>query len=61
MIFKSECPIKIVDLSKYQITSDDEYNIKVSRRLTLSEIAEIFGVEPKDVLDGKIGYLILEE
>ena len=58
----SDKPIKIVceDINMVEDTRDDMI-IKISRRLTLLEVAELFNVSVEDVLNGKIGYWVVEE
>lgn len=56
-----EKPIKIVYEDDIKIESTGDYEITVSRKATLSEIANWLGVDVQDVLDGKIGYFVLDE
>ena len=57
----AEKPIKIVYMDDITIESTGDYEITVTRKATLSEIANWLGVDVRDVLDGKIGYWILDE
>lgn len=55
--------IKIVYDNKpytWSISSDGD-DIIASRKLTIEEVAELFGVEVKDILDNKIGIYALTE
>ena len=54
-------PIKIVYQDGIKIESDGDYDITISRRATLSELAAIFGVDEIDILDDKIGIFTLDE
>ena len=56
-----EKPIKLVYEGGVKIESNGDYDVTVTRKLTLSEIAELFGVDEVDVLDGKIGILTLDD
>lgn len=58
---KDEHPIKLVYEGDPKIESIGDYDVTISRRLTLSEIAELFEVDEVDILDGKIGILTLED
>lgn len=55
-----EKPIKIVYEDDIKIESKDDSEIVVSRKATTSEIANWLGVDIQDVLDGKIGYFVLD-
>lgn len=59
-ILKDENPIKIVYEGEFKLEEDENGKLKFSRQIKLSEIAELFGVSVKDVLEGKIGYYVLE-
>ena len=55
--------IKIVYDNKpytWSISSDGN-DIVASRKLTIEEVAELFGVEVKNILDNKIGIYTLNE
>lgn len=55
--------IKIVYDNKpytWSMSSDGD-NIIVSRKLTIEEVAELFDVEVKDILNNKIGIYTLKE
>ena len=54
-------PIKLVYQDGFKIESDGDYDITISRRATLSELAAIFGVNEIDVLDNKIGIWTLNK
>lgn len=41
--------------------SSDGSDIIASRKLTIEEVAELFGVEVKDILNNKIGIYTLKE
>lgn len=58
---KNEKPIKFVYENDYTIKSSGDHDITISRKATLFEIANLFGVNIQDVLEGKIGYWILDE
>ena len=53
-------PIKIVYESDIKLEEDNEGNLKISRPMRLSEIAELFNVSVEDVMKGKIGMYTLE-
>ena len=62
MVFNAnDYPIKIVFEGEIELTSIGDYDIAVTRKLTLSEIAELFGVDVIDILEGKIGIWTLDE
>ena len=55
--------IKIIYDNKpytWSISSDGD-DIIASRKLTIEEVAELFGVDVADILDNKIGAYILNE
>lgn len=54
-------PIKLVFDGDPKFESNGDYDVIVTRKLTLSEIAALFGVDEVDVLDGKIGIVTLED
>ena len=56
-----EKPIKLIFEDDIKIESKDDYEIIVSRKATISEIANWLGVDIQDVLDGKIGYWTLDD
>jgi hypothetical protein len=58
---KEERPIKLVYEGDTKIESNGDYDATVTRKLTLSEIAALFGVEEVDILNGKMGILTLED
>lgn len=58
---KNEKPIKFVYENDYTIESNGDYDITISRKLTPFEIANLLGVDIQYVLEGKIGYFILDE
>ena len=60
-IFDVERPIKLIYEGDPKIESNGDYDVTITQRLTLSEIAELFGVDEVDILDGKIGILTLED
>ena len=57
----TEKPIKFIYEGDPKFESNGDYDVTITRRLTLSEIAELFGVDEVDILDGKIGILTLDE
>lgn len=53
--------IKLVYEGDPKFESNGDYDVTITRKLTLSEIAELFGVDEVDILDGKIGIFTLDE
>ena len=49
-------PIKFVNQDGVLIKSDGDYDVTIIRKMTLSEIAELFGLDDIKITDGKIGY-----
>lgn len=56
-----ERPIKLVDTERCRVVESDDYDLTMSVRLTSEEIADLLGVDVWDLLNGKIGYWILDE
>ena len=56
-----ERPIKLVDESRCHIIESNGYDLTMSVRLTPAEVADLLGVDVWDLLNGKIGYWILDE
>lgn len=54
-------PIKIIHQDGIKIESDGDYDITISRKVTLSELAAIFGVDEIDMLYDGIGIWTLKE
>lgn len=57
---KYEKPIKLV-CSDWTVKSTNDEDIVISKKLTLPELAILFGVDMVDILDGKIGMWTLDE
>ena len=54
-------PNKFTYEGDVEIKLDNNYDITISRKATLEEVSNWLGVDIKDILDGKIGYYVLEE
>ena len=54
-------PIKVVNPDGVLLESDGDYDLTILRRMTLSEIAELFGLDDIKLIDDKIGYWTLDE
>ena len=54
-------PIKLIYEGDLKFESNGDYDVTITRKLTLSEIAELFGVDEVEILDDKIGILTLDE
>ena len=61
MIPSRNLPIKLISEGRCSIIESDGYNVTISYRLTTEEVADLFGVDVLDVLDGKIGFYILDK
>lgn len=56
-----ERPIKLVHEDRCRVVESNGYDLTLSYRLTPEEVADLFGVDVWNLLNGKVGYWILDE